>query len=122
MLKFFHRVRRKLLAEGKLKNYLVYAIGEIFLVMVGILLALQVNTWNENRKAKTQETQILKGIEKEFLTNQESIKYGIERVNIYRGMCSGILQFTGKDVSMLTRNESDSLIFGLRACLKISTT
>ena len=55
MLKFFRRIRRKLLNEGSLRKYLVYAIGEILLVMVGILLALQVNNWNEGRKLKALE-------------------------------------------------------------------
>lgn len=50
MLKFFRNIRKKLLAEGKTVNYLKYAIGEIFLVVIGILIALQVNNWNEDRK------------------------------------------------------------------------
>lgn len=59
MLKFFRKIHRKLLDEGKLKNYLKYAIGEIFLVMFGILLALQVNNWNEIRKEKIVENDFL---------------------------------------------------------------
>ena len=50
MLKFFRRIRHKLLDEGNLKRYLVYALGEIFLVMIGILLAIQVNNWNQGQK------------------------------------------------------------------------
>jgi hypothetical protein len=46
MLKFFRRIRRKLLDEGSLRKYLVYAIGEITLVVIGILIALQINNWN----------------------------------------------------------------------------
>lgn len=49
MLRFFRRIRRKLLDQGSFRKYLVYAIGEIFLVMIGILLALQVNNWNTER-------------------------------------------------------------------------
>lgn len=52
MLKFFRQIRQKQLAEGKLSRYLIYAVGEILLVMIGILLALQVNNWNESRKTK----------------------------------------------------------------------
>lgn len=59
MLGFLRRVRRKLLDEGHLRKYLVYAVGEILLVMIGILLALQVNTWNERRTNH--------GLEKEFI-------------------------------------------------------
>ena len=60
MIKFFRKIRQKLLAEGlpagqagKAVNYLKYAIGEIVLVMIGILLALQINNWNEHRKNKS---------------------------------------------------------------------
>jgi len=53
MIKFFRNIRQKLLSEGKTTNYIKYAIGEIVLVMIGILLALQVNNWNENRKKKS---------------------------------------------------------------------
>ncbi len=48
-----------MLDAGNLKRYVIYAVGEIFLVMVGILLALQVNTWNENRKLTREETLVL---------------------------------------------------------------
>ena len=55
MIKFFRQIRKQLLGEGKTGKYLKYAIGEIVLVMVGILLALQVNNWNEVRKLKQLE-------------------------------------------------------------------
>jgi hypothetical protein len=48
MIKFFRRVRQRLLSENKFSKYLLYAIGEIALVMIGILLALQVNNWNQS--------------------------------------------------------------------------
>ena len=50
MIKFFRKIRYNLMSENKTGKYLKYAIGEIVLVMVGILLALQVNNWNEQRK------------------------------------------------------------------------
>lgn len=59
MIKLFRNIRKKLLAEGKTANYLKYAIGEIFLVVIGILIALQINNWNENRKEKTLERKVL---------------------------------------------------------------
>ena len=52
MIKFFRKIRKNLLSEGKTGKYLKYALGEIILVMIGILLALQVNNWNELRKSK----------------------------------------------------------------------
>ncbi|MEQ6124185.1 DUF6090 family protein [Pseudotenacibaculum sp. MALMAid0570] len=62
MLKIFRRVRQKLIQQNKVSNYLLYAIGEITLVMIGILLALQVNNWNEVRKTNTQLKSILKTV------------------------------------------------------------
>jgi len=52
MIKFFRKIRQNLLSEGKTGKYLKYAIGEIVLVVIGILIALSINNWNENRKSK----------------------------------------------------------------------
>ena len=49
MLRFFRNIRQKLLENGNLRKYFWYALGEILLVMIGILLALQVSNWNQNR-------------------------------------------------------------------------
>ena len=62
MIKFFRKIRQRLLSEGETRKYFKYAIGEIFLVVIGILLALQINNLNENRKNKLQEEKYLKGI------------------------------------------------------------
>jgi len=50
MLKFFRTIRKKLIEQQNVRKYLLYAIGEILLVVIGILIALQVNNWNEERK------------------------------------------------------------------------
>ncbi|WP_460218002.1 DUF6090 family protein [Psychroserpens sp. MEBiC05023] len=50
MIKFFRRIRQQLLSENKFSKYLIYAIGEIILVVIGILIALQINTWNDLRQ------------------------------------------------------------------------
>ena len=55
MIKFFRKIRKKLLTENKFSKYLIYAVGEIVLVVIGILIALQINNWNEQRKAKADE-------------------------------------------------------------------
>ena len=61
-MKIFRNVRQKLAAENKVMAYLRYAIGEIFLVVIGILIALQVNNWNENQKQKKRETAYLQNL------------------------------------------------------------
>lgn len=69
MLKFFRKIRKKLLKEGKLKRYFVYAIGEIFLVVIGILIALQINNWNELNKLHQTELETLIDLKNEFQEN-----------------------------------------------------
>jgi len=59
MIKFFRHIRKKLMDQNKVRTYLLYAFGEILLVVIGILIALQVNTWNENRKIANEEQAIL---------------------------------------------------------------
>ena len=59
MINFFRKIRQKLLSDGKTGAYFKYAIGEIILVMIGILLALQVNNWNENKKKENSQFESL---------------------------------------------------------------
>ena len=62
MLRFFRHIRKKLIEQDKVRNYIWYALGEIFLVMIGILLALQVNNWNEEWKEKKLSDEYLSRI------------------------------------------------------------
>ena len=59
MINFFRRIRKNLLSENKVSKYLLYALGEILLVVVGILIALQVNNWNEDRNSRQFEIRML---------------------------------------------------------------
>lgn len=69
MINFFKKFRKKNITNNKLSNFIFYAIGEIFLVVVGILIALQVNNWNEDRKNARKEQIILIQLEKEYKSN-----------------------------------------------------
>ena len=83
MLRFFRSIRRKLFSEGKAANYTGYAIGEILLIVVGILIALQISDWNEDRKKSEKEIEILKAIKSELegdLTNLEAVTRIHERI------------------------------------------
>ncbi len=62
MIKFFRHIRKALLAENKFSKYLLYAIGEIILVVIGILIALQINNWSEENKSKRYEKELLTDI------------------------------------------------------------
>jgi len=74
MIKFFRKIRHKMLTENKFSKYLLYAIGEIVLVVIGILIALQINTWNEYRKQKQVEKQVLKSLFQEIEKDKNALK------------------------------------------------
>jgi hypothetical protein len=69
MIKFFRKIRQKLVTENKFSKYLLYAIGEIILVVIGILIALSINNWSEKNKNRKQETQILLQLKEEYQEN-----------------------------------------------------
>lgn len=73
MIKFFRKIRQNLLSESKTVKYLKYAIGEIILVMIGILLALQVSNWNKNRIERSKEANYIKNINREFKLNRTQL-------------------------------------------------
>lgn len=67
MINFFRRIRKKLADDNKPMKYARYAIGEILLVVIGILIALQINNWNEYRKGRATEMQLLSALKTDFL-------------------------------------------------------
>jgi hypothetical protein len=69
MLKLFRNIRRNLLNEGKTTKYFKYAIGEIILVVIGILIALQINEWNENRKTQNKSFNYLQRLQGDLNTS-----------------------------------------------------
>ena len=75
MIKFFRKIRQNLLSEGKTGKYFKYAIGEIVLVVIGILIALGINNWNENRKNKQAEKIVLNNILENLVTDSKQFNY-----------------------------------------------
>ncbi|WP_431135570.1 DUF6090 family protein [Psychroserpens mesophilus] len=73
MIKFFRRIRQNFISEGKTAKYVKYAIGEIVLVVIGILIALQINNWNEARKTNNQLHGYLKSISKNIQSDTAEI-------------------------------------------------
>ena len=67
MIKLFRRSRKEHLEDGNTSQYLKYALGEIILVVIGILIALAINNWNEGRKIEAKQKELLTGISKELL-------------------------------------------------------
>lgn len=75
MIKLFRTLRRRILSQSSFSKYLVYASGEIFLVMIGILLALQFNNWNSNRVNTKKEIWYLDNIASDMYYQEETLKY-----------------------------------------------
>lgn len=80
MIKFFRNIRKSLLMESKTSKYFKYAIGEILLVVIGILLALQINTWSQRHKDSKEELIILEKLHANIKTDSINLKYWL--VNI----------------------------------------
>jgi len=73
MIKLFRKTRQKLLTESKFSKYLLYAIGEIVLVVLGILIALSINNWNQVRLMSEKETTYLENLERDLQSQLNSI-------------------------------------------------
>ncbi|TBW28305.1 hypothetical protein [Gramella sp. KN1008] len=77
MLKFFRNIRRRLLRENRFTRYLIYAVGEIILVVIGILIALKVNNWNNEQNNQKQRAELITDL-------KEEIQKGYSEYNIFR--------------------------------------
>jgi len=74
MIKFFRKIRYDLMEKNKTGKYLKYAIGEIVLVVIGILIALQINNWNEDRKERKQEKEFITSVKKDLIQDKVFIQ------------------------------------------------
>ncbi len=80
MISFFRHIRQKLLSQNRVTRYFFYAIGEIILVVIGILIALQVNNWNEEKKDRVFELKMLKEVQEALETDILDSERNIDRV------------------------------------------
>ena len=78
MTHLFRRIRQQLLGEGKTGKYLKYAIGEIVLVVIGILIALSINNWNEWKKERLLEVNTLKEIKNSIINDSIELNAGVD--------------------------------------------
>lgn len=111
MIKFFRNIRKKLIEQGKTVSYLKYAIGEILLVVIGILIALQVNNWNEQRKVYAEETRILTSLQKDL--DQARTELGIQ-IKIEQGYVDALqlILTDSPERELLFKNpKADSILY-----------
>jgi hypothetical protein len=80
MIKFFRKIRQDLLLENKTGKYFKYAIGEIILVVIGILIALSINNWNENRLKSIETSNYLMQIKNELLIDLQNFNTDLKQI------------------------------------------
>jgi len=110
MIKFFRKIRYDLMEKNKTGKYLLYAFGEIILVVIGILIALQVNNWNEERKSKDEATKIIQVLNSEFSDNRIVLKERIGDLDKANYFVRSVLRFMNKDNSEIQKINIDSII------------
>ncbi len=102
MTKFFRNIRQNLLTENKFTKYLIYAIGEIVLVVLGILIALTINNWNEQRKVNQQELLLVKQLKLDVYSNLNEVVELNERLRINKqGIDSLIVRINKKHYNLM---------------------
>ncbi|MEM8508666.1 MAG: DUF6090 family protein [Bacteroidota bacterium] len=92
MIQLFRKIRQKLLTENSFSKYLLYAMGEIILVVIGILIALQINNNNEEKKQRAKEQAFLKEINLDFTSNKEQLDSIVEFNKISYHAASRLLE------------------------------
>jgi hypothetical protein len=118
MIKFFNKIRQNMIKENKVSKYLLYAIGEILLVVIGILIALSINNWNELRKQKAKETELLTYVLENIRTDSTSIdkviSNTIEIIQVHKDL---VMTVNGemnsedlKNIDLIRRSEPNILI------------
>ena len=92
MLRLFSQIRQKLLTDNKFSKYLLYAVGEILLVVIGILIALQVDTWNQWRQERQMEQVVLRQLRDDFQANLAQLDQKMRMRKAIIGASLSILQ------------------------------
>lgn len=110
MINFFRKIRKRFLIENQFNKYVVYAIGEIILVVIGILIALQINNWNEERKIRQSEQEILQNLNYDLISNKERLHNILKKRR--KEFHSGIYALTlfNTDVSNIPEQKLDSIL------------
>ncbi len=96
MFKFFRNIRKGLLKENKIGKYLAYAIGEIVLVVIGILIALQLNNWNEIRKSKLKAGVYMDQFHSDIKENDSLLLLTLGQLQGCKNAAIALMEFTEK--------------------------
>ena len=110
MIKFFRHIRQNLIMQSKTSKYFKYAIGEIVLVVIGILIALQINTWNNNRVDNQRARDFVEKLKVQLNQNIQTLDAEITEVESWYKTTLSLLPIIGLDTKVNIDTEIDSLI------------
>lgn len=114
MLRFFRHIRKSLMETNHLRKYLLYALGEIALVVIGILIALQINNWNQYHQARVEEQRILSSINAELGNLSWQSRRGHD---IYKD----VVKYSNSLLSLLQQPASDHHLDSIEYYLAVIT-
>ena len=104
---FLRRIRHSLIVSGSTRKYLLYAAGEVLLVMIGILLALQVNNWNQNRQEAKKQEFFIREINTEFRANKIQLESNVAISHVIPRYIDPITEEMIKEAVEKTEEEVD---------------
>jgi len=110
MIKFFRHIRQNLIMENKTSKYFKYAIGEIVLVVIGIMIALQINNWNEQRIQDKEEQVALKNLRQDFEFNLKTLDSILIETTDNKEKQFQVLNHTGEKPKPETEDEFNKLL------------
>ena len=107
MIKLFRSVRKNLIERDNVRKYLAYALGEVLLVVIGILIALQINDWNEQQKLRKLEVSYYKNLRIDLV--KDSVEYEFKRWNAQQNVAklTNTLNFIDSDYDITKTEISD---------------
>ena len=109
MLLIFRKLRRSFFLPGKLQTYLAYAVGEIVLIVLGILIALQINSWNEERKEAAKRSELIAKLKTDFETNVDRLDVAVSEAETLNSGLIDFLRVAAGDNSHLSLAELKAL-------------
>ncbi|PNQ73628.1 hypothetical protein C1T31_04625 [Hanstruepera neustonica] len=111
MIKFFRKIRQNLLSENKTGKYFKYALGEIILVVIGILIALQINNWNQNRITQNNQEKYLLLLKNETLNNLNELKSAQNTIQSITNGQQKLIRLIDSNLDTISENYFSKVMF-----------
>lgn len=113
MLRILKQLRRSTVISGNIRKYIPYAVGEIFLLVIGILIALQINNWNQDRIERKKEAILLKEIYSEFIFNKQELETTVKQYNRVLDRSKELIQLFPIDIQRVNKDSLAAYFRGI---------